>query len=70
LKLVVNFSGAAIFSIPDRSLISPDFHIQVDAKVAAEIVKPYQQPELYPPRVIGTGSDYFAQCHGGFGGRA
>jgi PAS domain S-box-containing protein len=52
LKLVVNFSGAAIFSIPDRSLISPDFQFQVDAKVAAEIAKPYQQPEYIHPELM------------------
>ena len=51
LKLVVNFSGAAIFSIPDRSLISPDFQFQVDAKVAAELAKPYQQLEYIRPEL-------------------
>jgi PAS domain S-box-containing protein len=52
LKLVVQFSGAAIFSIPDRSMISPDFQFQVDAKVAAEIAKPYQQPEYMRPELM------------------
>jgi PAS domain S-box-containing protein len=51
LKLVVNFSGAAIFSIPDCSLISPDFHMQLDAKIAAEIMKPFEEPEFIRPEL-------------------
>jgi PAS domain S-box-containing protein len=49
LKQVVNFSGAAVFSLLDNSLISQSFHIQVSPQAAKEIVRPYNQPGFIRP---------------------
>jgi PAS domain S-box-containing protein len=51
LKSVIDFSGAAIFSLADRRLISLEFQLDIEEEIATEIVRPFLQPDFLNKRL-------------------
>jgi PAS domain S-box-containing protein len=51
LKSVIDFRGAAIFSLTDHRLISLEFQLEIEEEIATEIVRPFLQPDFLNQRL-------------------
>jgi PAS domain S-box-containing protein len=51
LKSVIDFNGAAIFSLTDRRLISLDFQLEIEEEIATTIAQPFLQPDFLDQRL-------------------